>query len=38
MTDQVFLRVLFYLEMLDKMWQGVIDSLDVIDYNYLLQV
>ena len=38
MTRQVFLRVLYYFEMVDKMLQGVIDSLDVVGCNYLLQV
>ena len=37
MTRQVFLRVLFYLEMVDKMWQRVVDSFDVVGCNYLLQ-
>ena len=31
-------KVLFYLEMVDKMWQEVIDSLDVVGCNYLLEV
>ena len=34
----IFLKVLFYLDMVDKMWQGVIDSLDVEGCDYLLQV
>ena len=38
MTRQVFLRVLFYLEMVDKMWQRVVDSFDVVGCNCLLQV
>ena len=33
-----FLRVLFYLEMSDKMWQGVIDSSNVVGCHYLFQV
>ena len=37
MTRQVFLRVLFYLEVVDKMWQRVVDSFDVVGCNYLLQ-
>ena len=28
----------FYMEMVEKMWQGVIDSLDVVGCNYLLRV
>ena len=32
------LVLLSYLEMVDKMWQGVIDSLDVVGCNYLLRV
>ena len=38
MTRQVFLRVLFYLEMVDKMWQREVDSFDVVGCNYLLKV
>ena len=34
----ILIRVLFHLEMVDKMCQGVIDSLDVVGCNYLLQV
>ena len=32
-----FFRVLFYLEMSDKMWQGVIDSSNVVGCHYLFQ-
>ena len=34
----VYRRVLFYLEMVGKMWQRVVDSFDVVGCNYLLQV
>ena len=36
LRGRYFLRVSFYLEMVDKMWQGVIDSLDVVSCSYLL--
>ena len=38
MAMQVFLRVLYYFEMVDKILQGVIDSFDVGGCNCLLQV